>query len=435
MSRRSLLVAGLAGTSVGLAATAQARPAPDIVSGSQRSGPRGAPGRVALPSLKPIWSESVRKSFGVCAHPNFGDSQYQFTDAWVAALAETGASYFRGQYSHNLTATDVAIASSRRRGLRWGMTVVPENWAVTGPALVQRIRHIADNAADVCLYVEGINEPNHERGGGRAPSDWISRTMAVQRTIWDAVKGDPRLRHVQVLGPSLHAVLATEADYRQIGQAGLANYMDYAAIHRYPNGRYPNHLLDEKLGWVARHWGGKPTWITETGYTNAMGTNLGHRPVPEDVAAVYAPSAILEAADRGCMITWYELLDDVDGAAKANIESNFGMFAARGRIGPPWRPKPVVASVRSFLDSLRDPGPTFDPPQIGLRITTDAEDVRSTIIAKRDGSATVYLRRATEGWDRIAKRPIRVDEVPVVVHSARTQRTVWVDHEVQAVAI
>jgi hypothetical protein len=41
--------------------------------------------------------------------------------------------------------------------------------------------------------------------------------------------------------------------------------MDYAAMHRYPDGRYPDYRLDEQLAWVQRHWADRPTWIWETG--------------------------------------------------------------------------------------------------------------------------------------------------------------------------
>ena len=153
------------------------------------------------------------------------------------------------------------------------MTVCPEDWGLTDAGLIKRINHIADNAADVCLYIEGVNEPNHERDGSKAPSDWVQRTIQKQRIIWNTVKSNPKLSHVKVVGPSLHAVAATEADYAALGRAGLANFMDFAGLHRYPNGQYPNLLIDEKIAWVNKYWGGKRVWITETGYSNSIGVH------------------------------------------------------------------------------------------------------------------------------------------------------------------
>jgi hypothetical protein len=314
------------------------------------------------------------------------------------------------------------------------MTVCPEDWSLTDAGLVKRINHIAENAADVCLYVEGVNEPNHERDGSKAPSDWIQRTIQKQKIIWNTVKSDERLKHVRVLGPSLHGVAATEADFAAIARAGLPNYMDFAALHKYPTGHYPDWLLDEKLAWIKKYWGGKRTWITETGYTNSTGARNGQNPVPEDVSARYAPSSLLEAVDRDCKVIWYELLDDPDFGAKDVLESNFGMFAADSLSGP-FRAKPIVGVMRQFLDGLRDDGPGYSPKEIPLRITSAAEDVRSTVIARRDGAVTVYLRRSSPCWDVRSYKRIYVPSVDVKIESARGAQTVKVDDEVRAVRL
>jgi hypothetical protein len=385
--------------------------------------------------VKPISSRRAYRAFGVCSHPNFGTTVYKNTTDWMDALAKTGASYFRGLYSDGITSTKTTTASARAHGIQWGMTVCPEDWSLTDPGLISRINHIADNAADVCLYIEGVNEPNHERDGSKAPSDWIQRTIQKQRIIWNTVKSNPKLSHVKVVGPSLHAVVATEADYAALAQAGLPKYMDFAALHRYPNGRYPDWLLDEKLAWVAKYWGGKRTWITETGYTNGIAATGGQNPVPEDISARYAPSALLEAVDRDCKVTWYELLDDPDYGAKNVMESNFGMFAAENGTAPPFRAKPVVASMRQILDTLRDDGVGYSPKEIPLRITSAAKDLRTTVTAKRDGTATVFLRRSLPCWDIKARKRIDVPFVDVKIESAKGAQTVRVDDVVRAVQL
>ncbi len=396
--------------------------------------PAGASGS-ALPAVKPLWSQRVAEAFGVCSHPNFGKTVYKNTTDWMSALADTGATYFRGLYSHRLKATKTTIKGARRHGIKWGMTICPEDWSTSDQQLRDRVNHIADNAADICLYVEGVNEPNHERSGGRPPRDWVARTVHVQKVIWDAVKGNPRLKHVKIVGPSLHAVAATESDYKALGAAGLTKYMDYAGLHRYHGGRYPDHLIDERLAWIDKYWDGKPTWVTETGYTNATGSRSGHPPVPEDVSAVYAPSAVLEAVDRDCKVAWYELLDDPDIGSKNNIESNFGMYSVGTGATSAWRPKPVVGVMNEFLSELKDEGDAYDPPEMGLKVTTRADDVRSTLVAKRDGTATLYVRRATNCWDTKRQQRIPVEEVSVIIESDKGTKRVRVDHEVQAVAV
>jgi hypothetical protein len=353
----------------------------------------------------------------------------------MAALAQTGASYFRGMYSETSSATARTTALARQHGIGWGMLVYPEDWAMTDQALIARIKHIAVNAADVCRFIEGVNEPNHERGGGPPPSDWVARTVAKQRLIWQAVRSDPRLAHVKVIGPSLHAVAATEAHYQALGEAGIARYMDYAGLHRYPGGRYPNHLLDERLRWVALHWSDRPTWITETGYTNALATPRGHRPVPESVSAVYGPSAVLEAADRGCNVAWFELLDDPDAAEKDVIESNFGMYATTTGMGPIWRPKPIVAAMAAFLPWLEDAGPNFTPASVRLKVTSNFPDVTTTVVGKRSGGVVLYVRRATDCWDPDAQQPIAVEKAQVKIETPQGLRTFAIDHVVRKIRL
>ena len=384
--------------------------------------------------VKPISSRRAYRAFGVCSHPNFGTTVYKNTTDWMDALAKTGASYFRGLYAEGITATKTTTASARAHGIQWGMTVCPEDWGLTDAGLVKRINHIADNAADVCLYVEGVNEPNHERDGSKAPSDWVQRTIQKQRIIWNTVKSNPKLSHVKVVGPSLHAVAATESDYAALGRAGLANFMDFAGMHRYPNGKYPNQLLDEKIAWVNKYWGGKRVWITETGYSNSIGAYSGANPVPEDISARYAPSALLEAVDRDCKVAWYELLDDPDSGSKNVRESNFGMYTTETLAGP-FRPKPVVASMRQILDTLRDDGHGYSPKEIPLRITSAAQDLRTTVTAKRDGSVTIFLRRSLPCWDTKSHTRIDVPFVDVKIESAKGAQTVRVDDVVRAVQL
>lgn len=416
LSRRTLLINGLAGAAIAAI-------------------PEWASADISLPTVRPIWSHKAYQAFGVCSHPNFSSSVYQYTRQWMTSLAATGASYFRGMYADGLPATDMTARAAREHGLEWGMAVCPDDWSLSDQELAARIQHVAQHAADVCLYIEGVNEPNYERGGGAPPGDWPQRTLAKQKVIWQAVKSDPRLAHVKVVGPSLQAVVGTESQYRMLGDVGIAQYMDFAAMHRYPGGRYPNHMLDEQLTWIRRHWGGKATWITETGYTNALASPGGHSPVPEDVSAGYAPSALLEAVDRGCKVCWFELLDDPDSGVKDVTESNFGMFATTSGMAPPWRPKPVVEVMKSFLSELRDAGPTYDPAPIGLHVTSDVDDVEVTVLGKRNGSVTVHLRRATNCWDPVKQERIPVKEAPVTVRTEKGSRTFTVNHEVRSVTL
>ncbi len=418
LTRRRLLAAG----AVGLSASA--------VSASVGFDAAAA----ALPIVRPISSQAAYSALGVCALPQQLTSPYQYISQWMAALSQTGASYFRGRYEHGTPAAAQTVSAARSRNIKWGMTVSPD-LNFSDSALVARIKHIAANAADRCLYIEGVNEPNYNRDTGTVPTNWAARTVTKQRIIWQTVKGDSRLSHVKVLGPKLQAVVGTESHYQALGAAGIAQYMEIAALPGYPSGLYPYPLLNQRIAWVRQYWGGKPTWISETGYTNALAATVGQGPVPEDVSATYAPSLLLEALDRGCRgVAVFELLDSPN-AAKDDVQDNFGLFAMQGGKAPPWRTKPIASALQTFLSSLKDPGPAYTPATIGLSVTSSASDVRSTVTAKRNGNAMVHLRRARNCWDPERKVRLAVPEVAVRVETAQSIRTFMVDHHVRSVAL
>ena len=63
--------------------------------------------------------------------------------------------------------------------------LLPEDWSLTEPELRARLIHVRDNAADVCLAIQGVNEPNHERTGGAPPADWAAPAVRFQKILWD----------------------------------------------------------------------------------------------------------------------------------------------------------------------------------------------------------------------------------------------------------
>lgn len=445
LSRRSLLratAAGAAGVG-GLALAGCSESGDSRPPGTDRR-TTTTPNDGTVRTVTPGWSELVHRSFGVCAHPSFQQSVYRYNDEWVAGLVDMGAHYFRGLYADHLPLVDATVESARRHGLKWGMLVC--NDVEYPPALLERrIADIARRAADVCLFIEGVNEPNYVRGGGSPPSDWAERAVALQQTLYDAVRSHRELDEVTVVGPSLQAVVATDEDYDRLAELGLGELMDSAGMHSYPGGRYPEAGLDARSAPLRRNFPDRGVWLTETGYTNALSTSQGSQPAPEDVVAAYAPMAILEAWDRGMPIVWYEALDDPDPGAKEDAESNYGLFAVGADGAPPWRAKPVVQTLSDFLSQLRDGGSgrgagsgaatDYQPPDIELGVRSDAVDLRWTALGRRDGSTWLHLRRALDRWDPVAQSLLAVPEVEVELVTTAGRRTVVVGDQVTSVRL
>ncbi len=376
-----------------------------------------------LPLVQPVHTNALLKSYGVCAHPNFNTATYQHTSAWMERLAGMNASYFRGMYAHNLPSVALALSKARELGIGWLATVMPEDWNLSNDVLLARLRHLRDNAADVVIAIEGVNEPNHERSGGAPPSDWPERTVAVQKIIHDFVKATPQLAHVSVIGPSLHATVPTaHQDHIRLGEVGVQNYMDYAGLHRYFGGRYPDYQVDERLSWIRESFGDVPTWVTETGYTNCVDNTTAHKPVPASVSAAYGPLCMLEFAVRGCRSTRYELLDDPDAGAKDVIESNFGLWNTPSLDPTTWTEKPEADVMRTFLATLQDPGASYTPAPLQLELTAPA-GVSSLVVGKRDGSRKLLLWQSKGIFDPNLQQAVSVPAVDVVVKRPTRTRT------------
>ncbi len=387
-----------------------------------------------LPVVTPKWSQLALESFGVCAMPLHNYSVYRYRSAWIQNLASMGVSFIRAAYKNGFAPTYETVRLLRQHELKWGMVLVTD-LDQSDADIIARVNDIATKAADVCLYVEGINEPNHNRDSTPVPSNWKQLTLAKQKVLWRAVQARPELRGISVLGPSLQMQEATEADFEWFADNGLLDYMTHAGSHCYSGGRYIDRNFESLLQPMMRHWD-KPVWITETGYTNALENTGGQRSVPEWVAGVYAPSAVLEAIDRDWKVNWFEVLDDPDAGAKDNVEANYGLFALEDdRMAPPWRAKPAAVALKGILNSLKDPGPVYRPESIQLRVTAPTDDVRWTALGKRDGSVRLYLRRAVEVYDAREESRRPAPDVSVTISTARGTRTVSVGAEVVSVLL
>lgn len=361
-------------------------------------------GAVTTHSIRPVHSDLIYQSYGVCSHPNFNTTVYGDTRAWSDRLGALGAAYFRGLYAHQLPSVALTVSEARRRGIGWLATVAPPDWSLPSDQLQTRLTHIRDNAADVIIAIEGVNEPNNVRGGGTLAADWAERTVATQKAIYEFVQAE--MPGTPVVGPSLHAAVATSYDdHLRLGELGIQEYFDYAGLHRYPDGNYPTYRVDERIGWIRDAFGpNTPVWITETGYTNALGSQSGQNPVPEDVSAAYAAISLLELYRRGCRSVRYELLDDPD-PDRRDIEANFGLWRTPSLDAASWTEKPEAALMQSFLASLMDRGRPFTPEPVQLNMRAP-DSVQWLVTGKRSGETTLFLWQAVPIYDPVSRQPI-----------------------------
>ena len=419
LSRRGLLAAAAA---AGAAAPALA-------------GASFSPAAAALPQVAPVWSETIRRSFGVAVQPQMQRTPYGAVNAWPKYAAELGVTYIRGRYSPGLRNNDDLIRQCRALGLKWVMTLIPEDWSMSLTELRRSLAHLRDNAADLCIAIEGMNEPNHNRNGTPVRSDWAKLTVEYQKTIWDFVKATPSLSKVQVISASLQMGGDNPyTDFVKLRDAGIAKYIHFAGMHSYPGGLKPDSNLDKRLGYVRSAWGQVPTWVSETGYQNAINAPMaGPRPVPHEVSATYGPRAVLDYFTKGCRSARYELLGDPDSTLR-DAESHYGLLTCRGDDPSTWSVKPEFTVLKGFLAGLKDTAASYTPAPVGLQVTAPST-VKWIVTGKSDGTATVYAYLNTSVWDVRSRTHITVRPVDVVVVDRAGARTVKVGATVVAVPL
>lgn len=364
-------------------------------------------------NVQPVSILELRQNSGVATHPNFGTGVFKPANApeYVDFIYQAGFGFIRGNFANE----NVFAPLLRARNMKWicGVTTEgssePTNQTVAETRA--KVRDIREGYADIIAGIEGINEPNHNRGTGSIVLDWADKTMNHQRAIWQesqwnltSVNGpigssptagavtNP-LKGIKIYGPSLHDI-ACENSYdgtantgnggprhwHQLLDLGIKSNQDAAGFHCYPGGGIPlrgarNRALlgpesesGNVTGRLELMWSAYgqnyPSYTTEWGYHNAVAQSGGHIGIDERGSGIYAPRGFIQfytqpyriggvglANNTAC--TWFEALDDQDDGAKNSQEANFGIYGYNdgtdATVPSNWRPKPQYNSCKNFF--------------------------------------------------------------------------------------
>lgn len=329
-----------------------------------------------LPLVQPFTAQGLLDRMGVNAHPRWATPPDGHTETHLQLLAGLGVPMFRDRIGGPVNAAGLQLLEQLAGlGLYGHATVglVSDTEAQVRQAAAWVRAH-----AELFASAGGVNEPNATGAG------WAGRTLARQRWLFAELADT-----LPVCGPALKDNVADViADFALLAAAGVADAAHYADFHRYPRGIRPTNGLAERQAAAVAAFGGKPTYLTEIGYnTSASSTGIA-----EDVAAVYAPRAYLDAFSAGIeRVFTFELLDrEEDPAIHAG---HFGLVACPDIDDPAtWRPKPSYTAVQALARFLADPGPDHTPDPV--RVTVDGPaDLRWLTAARRDGTAHAVLWR------------------------------------------
>jgi hypothetical protein len=247
--------------------------------------------------------------------------------------------------------------------------------------------------------VEAIAGPNEVDYGG--DPDWIANTRAYQAELYSRVKGDPKLRHLAVIGPSLV--------YRQ-SRAALGNLsasLDRGNIHPYPAGVPPMTDLALEFQLAGHVSGSKPLVATETGYHDDTAFTGVHRGASERAVGYYTPRSVLEAFRAGIERTFLFQLADAWSPAQQAQYGFSDQHNSFGLLRSDQSPKPGFTALRNLMRAVdSDSAPVESPGGLRYGLEGAGPDVRQLLLRSADGSFALVLWRTVSVWDRDARKDL-----------------------------
>ncbi len=378
---------------------------PTLLPGTPTGGSSSA--STNLPGVKAQRAADFIDTVGVNTHLHYQGTVYdkRYEDLIKPKLLELGVRHVRdGAYTYEGASRNTFFYKRLRElgaaGIDFNLLTsleTPYNDA-TDYSKLDDVVSWTDGAV---VSFEGINEPDLQGISG-----WVNLTRDAQKKLYSAVRGNPALKDVKVLGPS--------PIWKAKDLGDLSGYMDYGNSHPYPGGKMPTgseygQSTKSNVANAAKNSGSKPVMLTETGYHNALQTDNGHAPTSEAATAKYLPRMLLAHFSMNIPRTYlYELIDSKPKGRSTDPEASFGLLRADGS------EKPAFKAVENLMSLLSDSG-SFTPGTLNYALSGDTNDVHQTLLQKRDGTFYLALWLGKESWDRDERRDVRVNAQDVTV--------------------
>jgi hypothetical protein len=262
------------------------------------------------------------------------------------------------------------------------------------------------------IAVEGLNEANMQPFSYNGSSD-VSAAAQFQMALYTAIKGDATLSGVSVYNLSLG--YTDTNDYAKLGN--LTAYSDYANSHAYAaTTTTPAAALATHLGDAESVVSGKPTVITETGYSTL--SSWQYLGVDQTVQAKSILNTLADAFKEGVTTTYlYELLDHGTDAG-----SKMGLFNADGT------PKLAATAIHNLTTILADDGTGGSSPtaQLGYSLSGLPSSGNSMVLTKSNGAYDLVVWAEPKIWDDATDSEVAVATTQVTVNLGGVHHSVVV---------
>lgn len=367
-----------------------------VVLSSSKTTNTNAPG--AFQTATPAPAESFDNSVGVVVHSGYGTTSYGQLNKVIAAIGRLGVHNVRDILAPNDPGEVQVLQAYAAKGAKSTLILGDQRAAQLLPALVAELRQLGP-AADA---VEGPNEPELH-----GDPQWAKNTRAYQQQIYTAIKGDPQLRHLTVLAPSI----AQDDAWAKLGN--IRPYIDAGNVHPYSGGQSPERTIDHRLMFAPLVSGNAPLWATETGFQTGVNAKNGQPGVAEPQAAILTVRMLLDYFGRGIRKSFdYELVDEKADPKQHDAEQHFGLLRSD------FSPKPSYTAIQNLLTLVRDPGPAFQAKPFRYSIGGDQSGVSTQVLQKRDGTTLFALWQTADVWDIQSEQPVTVPTRKLTFYSS-----------------
>jgi hypothetical protein len=362
------------------------------------------PGSAAAATVDARPADAFVDSIGINTHTSYTDTPYsQQFETVRQRLSDLGIRHIReglmpgrpDQYESLDALASIGVHS----------TLIMGDPGIGGDGLAELIATLKSSARGSVEAVEGPNEYDTRGGSG-----WGPALASYQQQLYAAVKSDPSLAALPVIGPSIVQKRNQEA----LGD--ISSSLDFGNVHSYPMGEEPEDNVSSYLSRAALNSGTKPVMVTETGYHNALGWGGEQSPVSEAATATYMPRLFLEYFGRGITRTFaYELVDQRNDPN--DREANWGLL--RNDLSE----KPAFTTMRNLISILQDPGPAIAAQPLDFTVTGNRADLHQVLLQKRDGSYYLALGRAERVFDAGSRTDLSPAPAPVALEFDRKVRS------------
>ena len=330
-------------------------------------------------------------SIGVNTHFGYYDTTYgKYEEILKPRLLELGVKHIRdGTYNDDVARKYREVGQA---GIR--LLLITSSDRAVGQA---------KSIGDMLWGLEAVNEPD----GRKYDGGWVAFARNEQQKLYQAVKQDPDLKHIPIVGLSLANIRQSPSQLGDISQ-----WLDYGGMHPYAAGEYPSKhwgwgmSMADALTEARKVSSEKPMLVTECGYHNRI-AEKGHPGVSERAAAIYHLHLFFIYFNQGIERSYkYELLDLKEDRTLSDKECHFGLVRSDGTV------KPSFTAIKNLISILDDEPKDFKCRDLEYAIECESGEVMSTtLLQKSDGSWWLALMREVEVFDLKKGEDVEVEPV------------------------